>query len=205
MTVRVQEQKYGYSPTMIVHIVLVIVTAVQVNSQELCPSVCQCNGDNAICANLFNDVTNMTQHRFHSGLRRLRVTGRTNLEREEDLFLRWNITSLTSLDLSQNNIRMIWQGAFYSLADLQALYLYDNNITTLNCKTFCNNTRLSRLSLSRNSITDIHPSTFQKNVRINQIYMHESKINSLHQDLFNNSVELEGATTRLLIFIRQHF
>jgi len=35
---------YGYIPIMIVQIVLVIVTAVQVNSQELCPSVCQCDG-----------------------------------------------------------------------------------------------------------------------------------------------------------------
>ena len=176
---------------MIVQIVLVIVTAVQVNSQELCASVCQFNGDNVTCANLFCDVKNMTQHRFHFGLRVLRVTGRTNLEREEDLFLLWNITSLTSLDLSRNNIRKIWQRAFYSLADLQTLNLYGNSITTLDSKTFYNNTRLVSLSLSMNSITDIHPSTFQKNVRLNEIYMSENKITSLDPDLFMNSVELK--------------
>jgi len=40
--------------------VLVIVTAVQVNSQELCPSACQCYSENATSKNLFSDVTDMT-------------------------------------------------------------------------------------------------------------------------------------------------
>jgi hypothetical protein len=39
-------------------------------------------------------------------MRRLRVTGRMKLDLE-DLFLRWNITSLTSLDLSRNNMTKI--------------------------------------------------------------------------------------------------
>jgi len=105
--VRLEEQMYGYIPIMIVQIVLVIVTAVQVNSQELCPSVCQCNGGNAICTDLFSNEIGVTQHSFHSGLRRIRVTGNTRLDLEEDHFLRWNITSLTFLDLSQNNITEI--------------------------------------------------------------------------------------------------
>jgi hypothetical protein len=54
MTVRVQEQKYGNFPQMIVQIALVIVTAVQVKLQELCPSVCQCYSDNATCTDLFS-------------------------------------------------------------------------------------------------------------------------------------------------------
>ena len=48
-TVRVQEQKFRNFPTMIVQFVLVIVTAVQVNSQELCHSVCQCYSGQATC------------------------------------------------------------------------------------------------------------------------------------------------------------
>jgi len=55
--VPVQEQKYRNFPTLIVQIVLVIVTAVQVNTQQLCPSGCQCYTYSAICANLFSDVT----------------------------------------------------------------------------------------------------------------------------------------------------
>jgi len=188
--VRLEEQKYGYILIMIVQIVLVIVTAVQVNSQELCPSVCQCNGDNTTCAGLFSDVTNVTQETFHSGLRVLRVTGRTNLEREEDLFLRWNITSLTSLDLSRNNITKIWQRAFYSLADLEELDLTDNSITTLESQTFYNNTRLFSLFLSENRITDIGQSTFQENVRLKKIYMNFNKITSIDPELFKNNVEL---------------
>ena len=176
---------------MIVQIVLVIVTAVQVNSQEMCPSVCQCHRENATCKNVFSDVTNMTQHTFHSGLRRLLVTGGTNLDLEEDLFLRWNITSLTSLDLARNYISKIWQRAFYSLVDLRNLNLSGNNITTLHSQTFYNNTRLVRLSLAKNSITDLHPSTFLRNVRLHQIYMYGNKITLLHPYLFKNIVELE--------------
>jgi hypothetical protein len=116
---------------MIVQIVLVIVTTVQVNSQQLCQSVCQCKGDNAICTGLFSDVKNMTQQTFHSAVQRLRVTGSTRLELEDDLFLRWNITSLKYVDLSHNNITKIWQRAFYSLADLWQLDLSYNSITTL--------------------------------------------------------------------------
>ena len=153
---------YSSYAKMIVQVVLVIVTAVQVNSQELCPGVCQCKGYNVTCANLFSDVTNTTQETFHSTLRRLRVTGNTRLELEEDFFLRWNISSLKYLDLSENNITNIWQRAFYSLAYLQELYLSGNSITTLHSQTFYYNTDLLRLSLSKNNITDIHPSTFQK-------------------------------------------
>ena len=112
-------------------VVLVVVTAVHVNSQSLCPSVCQCNGDSATCADLFSDVTNMTQETFHSAVWRLRVTGCSRLEMEEDLFLRWNITSLTTLEVAQNNITKIWQRAFYSLADLLTLILSGNSVTTL--------------------------------------------------------------------------
>jgi len=166
-TVRIEAQTYGYSPIMILHIVLVIVTAVQVNSQQLCPSVCQCNGYSAICKNLFSNVTAMTKHRFHSGLRVLEVTGSTRLELEDDLFLRWNITSLTSLDLSRNNITKIWQRAFYSLSPLLLL------------------------SLSENSITDIHPSTFQENIKLRFMYMNINKITSLNPELFKYNVELE--------------
>ena len=72
---RLKELKYGYIPIMIVQIVLLIVTAVQVNSQELCPSVCQCNSEQAICGILFSDVTDMTQHMFSVVLEVLIVTG----------------------------------------------------------------------------------------------------------------------------------
>jgi hypothetical protein len=76
--------KYVNFPKMIVQIVIVIVTAVQVNSQELCPSVCKCDGEQAACTNLFSDVTDMTQHRFHSALKELRVYG-TGVVREADV------------------------------------------------------------------------------------------------------------------------
>ena len=190
-TVQLEEQSYGYIAIMIVQMVVVIVTAVQVNSQ-LCPSVCQCDSNEAKCTNLFSDVTNMTQETFHSALRILRVTGRTRLEVEEDLFLRWNITSLTKIYLPYNQITKIWQRAFYSLADLQYLYLDVNRITTLDSQTFYYNTRLIQLSLSRNSITDIHPSTFQENIKLERIIVDSNKIISLHPDLFKNNVELNS-------------
>jgi hypothetical protein len=178
---------------MMVQIVLVILIAVQVNSQELRPSVCQCNGDSATCTDLFSDVTYeyMTQGIFHSALRRLGVTRRTRLELEEDLFLRWNITSLTFLELSQNYVWKIWQRAFYSLADLEELDLSGNSITTLQSQTFYNNTRLFWLSVSKNGNTDLHSSTFQYNFKLRFIFMSGNKITSLHPDLFKNSVQVE--------------
>ena len=116
---------------MIVQIALVIVTAVQVKLQEPCPSVCKCYSDSATCTDLFSDVTDMTQETFHSAVWRLRVTVSTRLDLEEDLFLRWSITSITFLDLSQNNITKIRQRAFYRLAYLEELDLSSNSITTL--------------------------------------------------------------------------
>jgi hypothetical protein len=167
--------KYVNFPTMIVKIV--IVTAGQVNSQELCPSVCNCDSELTTCTNLFSDVTDVTQHRFHAALKELRVYGNTNLELEEDRFLRWDITSLTYLDLSRNNITKIWQIAFYSLAYLENLDLYDNHITTLHYQTFYYNTRLVWLSLAKNSFTDIlvHPSTYQNNIRLCHVDVSENK------------------------------
>jgi hypothetical protein len=190
-TVRAEEPRYGNFPTMNVQIVLVIVAAVQVNSQQLCPSVCQCDSKQAACTDLFSDVTDMTQHRFHPALRELRVHGTTNLEPEEDRFLRWNITSLTYLDLSQNNITKIWQAAFYSLAYLEDIYLKGNNISTVNSQTFCHNTRLVVLSLANNCITDIHPSTFRNNTRLRHTLLSGNKITSVHPDVFKDSMQLE--------------
>jgi hypothetical protein len=164
--------------------------------------------DDAECTDLFNDATNMKQETFHSAVHSLRVTGSTRLEVEEDLFLRWNITSLTILKLSENNIRDIWKGAFYSLVHLVELDLSDNSITTLHSRTFYHNTRLDRLDLVRNRITDIHPSTFQTNIKLNDFYMSGNKITELHADLFKNCMELGGLnwqTTGLLMSIRQHF
>jgi Leucine-rich repeat (LRR) protein len=177
---------------MIGQVVLVIVISAQVNSQELCPKVCQCKGKEAKCTDLFREVTNMTKYKFHSGLRDLRVTGRTNLEMEEDIFLRWNITSLTVLELIQNNITKIWQRAFCSLADLRHLNLYLNNVTKVDYKTLFNNTRLEWLSLAANRITELHQSTFQQNVRLYHIDLHGNKLTSLHQDLFRNNLELKS-------------
>jgi len=177
---------------MIVQIVLVIVTAVQVNSQERCRSGCWCHSEFklAMCRDLFSDVKNIPQEIFHPPITQLVVTGSTRLEVEEDLFLRWNITSLITLKLSENNIRKIWHRAFYSLAYLEVLNLSDNSITTLDSQTFYYNTRLSQLYLARNSITDIHPATFQTNINLIFLFMPENKITSLHADLFKNNVEL---------------
>jgi Leucine-rich repeat (LRR) protein len=179
---------------MIVQIVLVIMTAVQVNSQQLCPSVCEFSGDAATCKNLFSDVIDVTQGTFHSALRRLWVRGRTRLELEEDLFLRRNITALTSLDLSQNNITKIWQRAFYSLVDLQYLLMEGNQITTLDSEMFYYNTILTLLDLDNNNITDIHPLVFQRNIILRFVSMSRNKITSLHRDLFKNNVELEAVS-----------
>jgi hypothetical protein len=142
---------YGCSLTMFVQIVLVIVTAVQVNSQELCPRVCVCYSERATCPHLFCHVTDTMQQRFSGTLHCLRVN--VNLEME-DHFLRWNIITLTTLDLSQNSITKIWQRAFYSLAYLWNLDLSGNSITTLDPQTFSYNTGLVRLYLAKNSITD---------------------------------------------------
>jgi hypothetical protein len=189
MTVRLEEQMYGYILTMIVQIVLVIVTAGQVNSQ-LCPSVCRCNDDLVSCTDLFSDVTNTTQETFLIAVQNLQVSGSTRLELEEDLFLRRKITSLKYVDLSHNNITKIWQRAFYSLADLVNLDLSDNSITTLHSHTFYYNTRLVTLYLERNSITDIHPSTFRNNSRLRDLYMSGNKINSIEPDTFIHNTEL---------------
>jgi Leucine-rich repeat (LRR) protein len=143
MTVRTEEQKYLYIHIMIVRIVLLIVILVQVNSQELCPSVCECNDEQATCTDLFSDVTSITQGRFYSGLRVLRVTGSTRLELDEYIFLRWSIMSLTTLDVSKNNIKKIRQRAFDRLFDLQYLDLSSNNITTLDSETFYSNVGLT--------------------------------------------------------------
>ena len=177
-----QEQMYSNFSKMIPQIVLVMVSAVQVNSQ-------QCYSEKTICTNLFSDVTNMTQETFHSASRKLRVTGSTRLEMEEDLFLRWNITSLIFLYLSQNNIAKIWQD-IHSLAYLVEMDLSENRIKTLDSQTFYYNTLLVWLDLHKNRITELHPLTFQSNIKLKGINISNNRITSLNPDLFKNNVEL---------------
>ena len=150
----------------------------------------------------------MTQEIFHSVLSVLRYTGSTRLDLEEDHFLRWNITSLTYLDLSQNNITKMWQSFFRSLAFLEKLYLSGNSTTTLHSQMFFYDIRLVRLSLSMNSITDIQQSSFQSYSKLNYLHMSGNKITSLNADLLRIAwkwVGLNWQTTVLLMVIRQHF
>jgi Leucine-rich repeat (LRR) protein len=79
---------------------------------------------------------------FHSGINIVRDTGNTRLELEEDLFLRWNLTSLISLGLPRKNITEIRHRAFYNLPHLLFLDLSGNRITTLHSQTFYYNTQL---------------------------------------------------------------
>ena len=90
---------------------------------------------------------------------------------------------MITLDLSQNNIKNIWQRAFYCLAYLEYL------------------------DLSRKSIAVLHPQIFQNNFRLLTISMNKKKLTSLNPDLFKNNVELKGVgcmATGLVIFLGQH-
>ena len=130
----------------------------------------------------------MTLCRLHSGLRVLRVTGSTRLELEEDLFQRWNITSLTVLHMSQNNATKIWQRTSYSLTVFR-IFNCPVTVQQHHKQMSYYNTPIVRLSLTSNGLTDIHLSTFQTNMRLSYLDMTGDKITSLYERLFKKSVE----------------
>lgn len=77
-----------------------------------------------------------------------------------------NLSMLRTLDLGENAISDIQQGAFRNLNQLTGLRLIDNQIGNITKNMFANLPRLNVLNLAKNRIQTIERGSFDQNIEI---------------------------------------
>jgi Leucine-rich repeat (LRR) protein len=171
--------------------VSVFLTTVLLTSQErLCSSVCQCSSvKEAICRDVFSVGTNLTRGTFDPGIQELTVSGNVSGVLNRDIFLKFNITALETLDLHNSKVN-IARIALHPLGNIHQLDLSYNKISALNLDMFCNNRDLWELRLDRYSITEIHPSVFRNNSRLFHLDISGNRITSINPDTFSGNWNL---------------
>lgn len=98
-----------------------------------------------------------------------------------------NITSLHTLDLSGNPLKLIENDVFYPLTSLENLKMNDCNLIYIKPTVFRWQSILKTLELSRNTIYDIDWSFILTPLsRLEHLDLRKSGITNIHTDAFNN-------------------
>lgn len=95
------------------------------------------------------------------------------------------ITTVTELDLSENEIASIESGAFTGLAALTELHLYGNQISEIEPGIFTGLTGLTYLALDLNQITSIQPGAFTGLVALTELDLSGNEITRIEPGIFN--------------------
>ncbi|CAG2204442.1 unnamed protein product [Mytilus edulis] len=95
------------------------------------------------------------------------------------------------IDLEDNQITTIQQGAFEALTALQRLYMRGNNLTFIKNDTFEHNINLQYLDLHNNQITTIQPGAFQNLAALLTLYLSGNNLTFVKYDTFEHNIKLE--------------
>jgi Leucine-rich repeat (LRR) protein len=95
-------------------------------------------------------------------------------------------TSLTNLDLNNNQLKNVESYTFYRLINLKYLYLYSNNLKVLKSFTFGNLVNLNTLELRDNDIDTIEEDAFIGLNKLKKLYLSSNKIKHVTVETFKH-------------------
>ena len=110
---------------------------------------------------------------------------------DEDLFE--NLTNLTSLNISTNDITTLDVDIFDGLTNLETLYIRENAITALPDGVFDGLSSLKTLYLNNNALTTLPADIFDDLTALEKLYLNNNSLSSLPSDVF------DGLTSSLTI------
>lgn len=96
------------------------------------------------------------------------------------------VIALQQLDLSNNNIRLLFDNQFRSLDRLQVLDISHNSIVSLNAGQFTGLSSLRKLYLQSNDIIEIKAHTFAALEELDTLDLSHNNIEYLHEQAFGN-------------------
>lgn len=125
-----------------------------------------------------------------SGIKWLEVKN-TKLERgKKSLSI---LTRLQTLEMPQNNMIKLEDGAFENLTSLERLSLYSNKLQTLGKDDFKGLEKVHMLELLGNHIETIHPDAFLPLTNVKYMGLNKNKFQTLPEGLFRSNQKLEEA------------
>lgn len=102
-----------------------------------------------------------------------------------------NITTLTTLDLSGNPLKLLDAGMFDVLTSLETLKLNDCKLTSISDNTFSSAINIKYLELSGNQLKNTDwPEVLGKLLRLEYLNLRKSGLTSLSEDTFSNCTNL---------------
>ncbi|CRK94408.1 CLUMA_CG007915, isoform A [Clunio marinus] len=117
-----------------------------------------------------------------SNLEKLDLSGNLIETLEDDVFK--DLTSLGTLELSNNKIENINERSFNGLKRLKFLYLAGNKLNKLNNDTFGQLSSLTHLRLMRNSIKQIEQNSFNGLANLTLLDLTHNQLQILNHDIF---------------------
>lgn len=182
-TPRISKDKHVFGPIMVY----------QTRSPVpmLCPSVCVCTSQNPDSGLIIN----CQERKLHniselnpkpSYPRKLYLTGNYL-----QIIYRTDLTEYSSLELLQlgnNRIAVIQEGAFENLTNLRRLYLNGNYIESLSQSLFAGLQSLQYLYLEYNIIKDIMPQTFNALHNLQLLFLNNNLLRSLPDNVFGGTM-----------------
>merc|ERR1719342_206939 len=95
------------------------------------------------------------------------------------------LRELDHVNLNQNNITVLKDGAFWGLSKVTRLTLYDNKISTIHPDAFDGLTKdLLRLNVGRNSLSEVPSEALRPLKNLNQLDLSFNKIKDIKENTF---------------------
>ncbi|KAK9729112.1 BspA type Leucine rich repeat region (6 copies) [Popillia japonica] len=116
-----------------------------------------------------------------------------------DVFVRgwfYNLPKLTTIDFQHNQIETLRQKAFANIPSVKNIYLNNNNIQTIEPHAFKNLGSLVHLDLRHNLLQTLNSNSFPKKISVTGLYLNANRINALKKSLWTaisvSNVSLDG-------------
>ena len=142
-----------------------------------------------------NPIANIHVDTFDplTSLEQLALNGLSLMDSDWDEDLFENLTNLTSLNISTNDITTLDVDIFDGLTNLETLYIRENAITALPDGVFDGLSSLKTLYLNHNALTTLPADIFDDLTALEKLYLDNNSLSSLPTDVF------DGLTSSLTI------
>lgn len=117
------------------------------------------------------------------------ISNCTLIEVDRDAFI--GLSILIELDLSFNQIKIIYPGTFHPLLKIRKILIHDNELTAISDRTFENLQHLSHVELKNNKIAFVGEQAFL-NVPLKTIYLSNNLLQKLEKTSFMSLTHLSS-------------
>ena len=101
------------------------------------------------------------------------------------------LTNLEELNLKENQIQTINEGAFDEISNLKQLWLWRNEMTTVKYGMFRGLNSLSRIVLQENNIQEVEDGSFRDLKKLEYLFLNSNEFTKVTSEMFSGLESLE--------------